>query len=92
MEHECIIGVLWDYEDASLVSLKDLISYIEERKELNCNISSNPLYSQLSLTFKEWSLSQYADKRVKTNLHRFDFCPECGGKINWKKIRSEQHG
>lgn len=93
MSHECIIGVLWGHEDISFVSLKNLLSHIEEKKTLNRMISSDPLYSQSpGLTVKEWSLSQYADKRVNTDLYRFDFCPECGEKIDWKKIRSEQHG
>lgn len=90
MRHECIIGVLWSYESTSLVTLGGLLKHIKEKKELNRMISSDPLYSKISdLTVKEWSLAQYADKRVNTDLHRFYFCPECGKKIDWKKIKED---
>ena len=31
-----------------------------------------------------YNLKDYYDRRKATNLTRFNFCPMCGKKINWK--------
>lgn len=45
------------------------------------------------ITFKElnelhkvavYKLEDYYDRRKSTNLLRFNYCPTCGAKINWK--------
>ncbi len=37
-----------------------------------------------------YSFADYCDKRKVTNLGRFEFCPMCGKKIDWKKIKNEE--
>ena len=37
-----------------------------------------------------YSFKDYCDKRKSTNLTRFEFCPYCGKKIDWKKIKNEE--
>lgn len=34
-----------------------------------------------------YTLEDYSDRRKNTNITQFDFCPFCGEKIEWKKIR-----
>lgn len=87
-EHECEIGILtgimYGYNTAELVTITNVKEEIEERKTLNGN------YEVLGLEeckIKEWTLKQYCDRRVSTNLRRFDYCPTCGKKIDWKAMR-----
>ncbi len=35
------------------------------------------------------NLQQYCDWRRSTDLHRFSYCPDCGAKIDWGKIKRE---
>ena len=69
-EHECVIGMLYDFDDTDLVTLNELLEEID--------------FQWCSYTLKD-----YADRRKSTNLTRFEFCPYCGKKIDWKKIKSE---
>ena len=39
--------------------------------------------------FYRYSFKDYCDRRKSTNLTRFEFCPYCGKKIDWKKITNE---
>ena len=92
MNHECVIGLFYRVEESEFVTADRLKEIIEETKELNFRISTDPLYSKIpNLKIKEWSLAQYCDKRFNTNLHRFKFCPECGKKIDWKQIGRMQN-
>lgn len=36
-----------------------------------------------------YTLKQYLDGRTSTNLQRFIYCPWCGEKIDWKRLRNE---
>lgn len=85
-EHECIIGVLND-DMYRLIALKDLRRYINEVKEYNKFVDEQGI---ASCKIKEYTLKNYCDKRKSTNLTRFEFCPYCGKKIDWKKIKSEE--
>ena len=39
---------------------------------------------------KHYTREQYCDREFYTNLEKFDFCPKCGKKIEWDKIRENQ--
>ena len=80
--HECVIGLL-HRDPSELVTLLDLDEYICDTEQYNQNL---PKYQKWASRVV-WPLKDYADKRKRTNLSRFDFCPECGEKINWKSIR-----
>lgn len=85
-EHECIIGLLYKTDYAQLATVLDLKDHIEETAEDN---NSFRAFGMDWMITHVWSLKDYADKRKSTNLTRFDFCPECGKKIDWKAIREE---
>lgn len=89
-EHECIIGSLND-DIYKLITLKELKSYIQELKEYNQYILDTFAHDDVRLKFQitEYTLKDYCDKRKSTNLTRFEFCPYCGKKIDWKKIKEE---
>ena len=87
--HKCVIGLLHDYDATYLVSLDGLKEHIQENIQHNEWLNKDPVFKDCEeLKSKVWSLSDYADKRKSTNLTRFDFCPECGKKIDWKAIKS----
>ena len=86
MSCEHIIGLLHFTEDSDLVNLKRLIYHIQERKEHNQNSKK---YGMDFLVVPEWTLLDYADGRKSTNLRKFKYCPECGEKIDWKRIKRE---
>ena len=77
--------MLWLTQEAVLATTEDVAMNIIERIEFNepskqygCNIYK-----------KEYSAKQYTDLRCSTNLERFKYCPECGEKIDWKKVKVE---
>ena len=81
--HECTIGLWLDYEDTDTVTfsrLKDEVDgYANFVKWKNENLPQGKE--------KVKTLSDYLDKRKRTNLQRFDYCPYCGKKIDWKGLR-----
>ena len=91
--HECVIG-LYQYCDYSkLVTLEELEEEITDSIMHNIMLDSDPLLKGCTyLRRKEWTLADYGDKRKRTNLTRFDYCPECGKAIDWKAIRGMQDG
>lgn len=84
--HNCTIGLLYEIDYSYLATKKDLIRHIENKKEFN------ELVEVFKYPNKEkiWELSDYADKRKNTDLIRFDFCPCCGKRINWRELKNEQ--
>lgn len=88
MNHECFIGVLHHCDFSELATPKRLEKHIEENKSYNRYLCDDPILRNCEeLKAKEWTLKHYADKRVSTDLTRFNFCPSCGKKIDWKSIR-----
>lgn len=83
-EHECKIGMLYGYDTTELVTLAEVKEEIEGRKRLNIQLEILGLENHKR---KEWTLKQYCDHRVSTNLLRFTYCPACGKKIDWKALR-----
>ena len=90
-KHECIIGLLNDYDNTKLVIINELLQEIKDEVSV-CNYLSL-LYKEYGIIDKEiestYTLKDYCDKRKSTNLTRFDYCPYCGKKIDWKKIKNE---
>ena len=73
MEHECLIGYLDRWGAGRLVTLEGLKVNIRARKNLKSTV---------------YSLSDYGDKRKRTDVIRFNYCPECGKKIDWSAIKN----
>lgn len=92
LHHECVIGLLhYNCEYSGLVTLDMLKDHIWDNKEMNRIIDDDPVLRYAKeLRVKEWTLKDYGDKRKSTNLRRFDFCPDCGKKIDWAEIRRKE--
>lgn len=86
MEHSCIIGLMYDYENSRLMTLDGLLYEIKERKEMDEFAAKDPLYSRIYEPSK-YTLRDYCDWRKSTDLRRFRYCPDCGKEIDWKAIR-----
>ena len=80
-KHECVIGLLSNYAGGEIVTLEELMNHIQER------IRFNEIVGNEAIKETVWSLKDYSDKRKSTDFLRFDFCPFCGEKIDWKNIR-----
>lgn len=89
MSHECVVGLLHHCEESELATVSLVKEHIVARTEHNIQLRALGIESDW-LYKKEWSLRDYADKRKNTNLTRFDYCPECGNKIDWGAIRKEK--
>lgn len=70
-----IIGEWLEYEDTRIVTLEELKDAIDDYNKYRWSHE------------KKCTLQDYANKRENTNFTRFEFCPMCGEKIDWKKIR-----
>lgn len=83
---ECFIGLWHNYEGSELVSYDDIVRRLADEQEMYEFAQTDPLYKQIH---KPWpySLNDYLDKRKSVNMTRFNFCPVCGNKIDWKAMR-----
>jgi hypothetical protein len=86
-EHECVVGLLNISSESELATVAMLKDHIADRIRRNSYLREMGLPFSDWLYDKEWSLKDYCDKRRSTNLTRFDYCPECGKKIDWKRIK-----
>ena len=86
---ECWIGVRYDYENTDLVTLADLEGYIEREKRLAESNKDSEWWQSMC---KKYTLEDYCDKRKSTDLTRFNYCPLCGKKIDWKAIKGGANG
>lgn len=84
MEHECIIGMYSDYEGAHLMPY----SKICERSlwEWQSYLEYEDTYKKIGKRVPT-RLEDYFDKRKNTELTRFDYCPVCGKKIDWRELK-----
>ena len=90
IEHECFIGLFYNFENSCILTLSELEERIEERKIDNKILRA---YGNDWAVKKEWSLKDYADRRKSTDMiMRFNFCPVCGNKIKWNEIASDSDG
>ena len=90
-EHQCIIGLLYHQDYSELATLEDLKSHIIENMAFNKSLDDDPIFrNRKELRAKVWTLKSYSDKRRNTDLKQFDYCPTCGKKIDWKKIKDDE--
>jgi len=91
-EHECIVGLYLD-ERNGLVTLTNIEAKISETIRWNESLDRDAAEWGLDvievLKRKEYTLKDFLDRRKNTPLIHFDYCPECGKKINWKAMRNE---
>lgn len=86
---ECVIGVINQYEDTKLATVSKLKEHMEDFRRLNGYIRELCGDNMSWWDYREWAWKQYCDKRVHTDLTRFDYCPYCGKKIDWRKMKHE---
>lgn len=87
-EHECIIGEWLEYENAELVTLAELKEKVKENnKTFQYGLNTYGEHFMNGL-MKELKLNDYFDGRKNVNLNKFNYCPYCGNKINWKKLKN----
>ena len=79
MTESCIIGEIIGYEDTRLVTLESLKAHIEALREESELVGSS--------TVIPWTLNDYCNRRKRTDLRRFTFCPICGKPIPWDDFR-----
>lgn len=97
-EHECIIGLfLWD--ENFLVTLTDIKKQLAETIEYNKYVEREaegwPYERPDADTIRklkrtEYPLDSFFDRRRKSPLYHFDYCPICGKKIDWKAMRDAE--
>ena len=89
---ECCIGIINDYNNTRMVTLAELKEHIKDRLELRDYNRKMLLTKEYNHHFKYWYLEEYCDKRKSTDLTRFNYCPLCGKKIDWKSIKGGSNG
>ena len=55
-------------------------------------MTANELREEIEEGHTTFSLNDYCDKRKSTDLTRFNYCPICGKKIDWKAIKGGANG
>lgn len=84
---ECYIGIKYDYENTELVTLAELKGYIEREKRLSEYHKNSDWWQSMC---NKYTLDDYCDKRKSTDLTRFNYCPFCGKRIDWKTIKANR--
>ena len=86
---QCIIG-LWRESCGpdKLVSFDDLKEEVEYCHNIydvmkRHNEQANSQIEHVA----NWTLSDYLDKRISTNLYHFNHCCKCGKKIDWAQLK-----
>ena len=77
---DCCIGVVNDYGNTRLVTLEELKTHIKHQEWLRKPYAN----------WNTYQIVDYCDKRKNTDLTRFNYCPLCGKKIDWKAIKNSQ--
>ena len=86
-KHDCFIGVINDYDSTRMVTIDDLKYHIIDRLRLKEAFEKDILFTDYAHGIKGWILVDYCDKRKSTDLTRFEYCPYCGKKIDWKALK-----
>lgn len=87
MKHNCYIGEWLDYENAELVTYNDLKEKVKNNNETFGYGLSTYGENFMNGLMKELNINDYFDKRKNTNFNRFNYCPYCGKKIDWKELK-----
>ena len=90
--HECFVGIINDYDNTEMVTLNGLKHHIQDMSELIEALKKNELFNEHLYGARAWTLVDYCDKRKTTDLTRFEHCPTCGKKIDWKAIKRGTKG
>ena len=89
--HEHTIGVYFDYEETAPVTLKELREqhpYISLSTLRKYSPNEETAQKQYDDYCKEWE--RFFDLKCEGSLERFLYCPYCGEKLDWKKMKKEK--
>lgn len=86
--HKCYIGQWLNYEDTELITFEDLLTKIQEYNETYEYALNNHGQDFVNGLMKKKNIEDYFDGRKNTNLIKFNYCPYCEKKINWKELKS----
>lgn len=84
MEHNCFIGMYNDYGNTKLVTCSEL--RVMSLSEWELYLEYEDVYKSMRRNTPTL-IEDYFDKRKNTELTRFDYCPICGKKIDWNKLK-----
>ena len=84
--HNHFIGLFYDWENTDIVTLKQLKEKVEGIKKTNDFLRKNNISEGI---YKYENFEDFLDKRKSTSFKRFEYCPICGEKINYRKILKE---
>ena len=79
--HKCVIGLWYDIEGNDIVTFEQFTANV--KSELGC-------YN--GVKFEPRFMWDYLSTKGKNKLLRFDYCPYCGKKIDWKGLMETQGG
>ena len=91
-KHSCFIGIINDYDNTEMVTLEGLKYHIQYMSEAIEALKKQGLFNEHLYGARAWTLVNYCDRRKSTDLTRFEYCPVCGKKINWKAIKETKDG
>ena len=85
--HKHTVGLLYKHDYCILACVDDLVEHICSTMDYNNSLMHDPNYGDINWMLRPvYTMKNYADRRYSTNLHRFEHCPDCGAKIDWKVI------
>lgn len=87
MKHNCYIGEWLDYENTELVTYDDLKEKVKNNNETFEYGLITYGENFVNGIMKQLKIKNYFDKRKNTNFNRFNYCPYCGKKIDWKELK-----
>ena len=87
-DHECVIGLLRRQCRQTLVTLPQLKRYVAEDAYVLEQVKRFPdmRYTEITLP-RGYTSRDYCNRQLKTGLKYFEFCPECGKRIDWRLIK-----
>ena len=86
--HSCIIGLLHFKNNSELCTVEGLNRHIADGIEFNALLDNDPVLRERAyMRYKIWTLQEYADKRRSTDLRRFEYCPDCGKRIDLATLK-----
>lgn len=82
------IGQWLEYEHNELVTFKDLKRKVNKNNSTYEYAMKNYGEEFTKGLIKKINIKDYFDNRKNMNLIKFNYCPYCGEKIDWKELKS----
>lgn len=82
---EHTIGIEYNYDDTGLITFKNLVEHINHKKERNKWYKESGYKEMIA---KEYTLEDYFDKRKSKDIDIFNYCPDCGKKLELKDFKN----